>query len=121
MAQRSRSFEQIQQLAAECERWYGPAGVDEKSGDYFGIREEEWEAFKFLSAAANRTLGRHRRFGSPKRGEVDDVAFGFLQAWRMGRLAGGEEKVQDIESGEHPFYMLRTETQRSQSPDVPPK
>jgi hypothetical protein len=113
MPQRSRSFEGMQQLAAECARWYGPAGVDKATGDYFGIREEEWEVFKFLSAAANMTLWEHVRFRSSKRSEIDDVAFGFLQAWRMGRLAGAEETVGEIESGAHKFYMLRPETKRS--------
>jgi hypothetical protein len=96
----------MQQLAAECARWYGPAGVDDRTGGYFGIREEEWEVFKFLSAAANMALGKHRRFASPKRSEIDDMAFGFLQAWRMGRLAGAEETTEEIESGKHRFYML---------------
>jgi hypothetical protein len=50
MAQVSRSFDDMQKLAAECARWYGPAGFDDASGSYFGIREEEWEVFKFYPA-----------------------------------------------------------------------
>jgi len=46
------------------------------------------------------------------------MAFGFLQAWRMGRLAGAEETTEEIESGEHRFYMLRPDLQRSKSPGV---
>jgi hypothetical protein len=121
MEQRSPSFEDMQQLAAECVRWYGSAGVDNATGDYFGIREEEREVFKFACAAANMTLRKHRRFRSPKRSEIDDVAFGFLQAWRMGRLAGAEETTGDIESGNDQFYMLRPEAKPSKSHGVESK
>ena len=121
MAQRSRSFDEMQQLAAECARWYGPSGVDKATGAYFGIREEEWEVFRFLSAAANMTLREHGRFRSPKRSEIDDVAFGFLQAWRMGRLAGAEETAGEIESGAHQFYVLRPEAKRSKPHGVKSK
>ncbi len=121
MAQRSRSFEEMQQLAAECARGYGPAGVDNVTGAYFGIREEEWEVFRFLSAAANMTLREDGRFRSPKRSEIDDVAFGFLQAWRMGRLAGVEEMAGEIESGADQFYMLRPEVKRSKPHGVKSK
>jgi type 1 glutamine amidotransferase len=61
MSSRSYSFEEMQKLAAECARGYGPAGVHEPTGDYFGVREEEREVFKFMEAAANMTLTKHRR------------------------------------------------------------
>jgi len=117
MGSRSYSFEEMQKLAAECARGYGPAGVDEPTGDYFGVREEEWEAFKFMQAAANLTLSKHHRFRPSRPAEIDDVSFGFLQAWRMGRVAGAGEAVEDIEADEDSFYMVRPEIEHTKPGD----